>query len=347
MADRPLVSVIVLNHNGLDFLSKCLPTVEKTEYAPIEIIVADNHSSDGSVDYVRKHHPQVTVLALDDNYGYTGAYNRAVPQSKGEIVAFLNNDTEVDPHWLDQAVELLTSEPKLAAVQPKLRFLQDRKLFDYSGGSGGFLDAYGYPFVRGRIFDELEEDRGQYDDIVPVLWASGAAFISKRAAFEEAGGLDANFFMHMEELDLCWRYWLLGWQIKVAPQGIVYHYAGGALPADRYRKMYLNHRNGIAVIIKNCEPKTILRYLPLRIILDWITFFSSPFRGQVKRSAAVLVAHLFILFHLPSLLKKHRNVRASRRVSDRELAHVILPYSIVWRHFVKKQKTFSQLMAVS
>jgi GT2 family glycosyltransferase len=347
MPDRPLVSVIVLNHNGLDFIAKCLPTVERTAYSPIEILVADNHSSDGSVEHVRRNHPNVRILALDDNYGYTGAYNRAVPQAKGEILAFLNNDTEVDPNWLDEPIQLLISQPRLAAVQPKLRYLQDRKLFDYSGGSGGYLDAYGYPFVRGRIFDVLEEDHGQYDDVVPILWASGAAFISKRAAFEEAGGLDGDLFMHMEELDLCWRYWLLGWEIKVAPRGVVYHYAGGALPPTAYRKMYLNHRNGIAVMLKNCEAPTLWRYLPRRILLDWITFLISPFRGQVKRSAAVLLGHGFVFFHLRAIWKKHRQTQAARKVSDRDLAHVVLPFCAVWRHFIKRQKTFSQLMAAS
>ena len=347
MADRPLVSVIVLNHNGLDFLAKCLPTVERTAYSPLEILVADNHSTDGSVEHVRKHHPNVRLLAFDHNYGYTGAYNRAVPEARGEFVALLNNDTEVDPHWLDQPVELLMREPRLAALQTKLRFLQDRRLFDYSGGSGGYLDAYGYPFVRGRVFDHLEEDRGQYDDVVPVMWASGAAFVNRRSAFLEMNGLDDDFFMHMEELDLCWRYWLMGWEIKVAPQSIVYHWAGGALPADRFRKMYLNHRNGIAVMMKNLSARSIVRRLPLRLVFDWITFFASPFRGQFKRSAAVLAAHVFVLFHLPSIWSKHRRMQRMRKVSDRELGHVIVPWSVVWRHFVLRRKTFTQLMAVS
>jgi GT2 family glycosyltransferase len=279
------------------------------------------------------------------NLGYAGAYNTVVPQVEGEIVVLLNFDVEVEPGWLDQAVELLTAEPRLAAVQPKLRSLQRRDFFEYSGGSGGFIDRYGYPFVRGRVFEAIEPDTGQYDDVVPIFWATGAALVTRKSAYVEAGGLDADFFMHMEELDLCWRYWLLGHEVKVAPRGIVFHWAGAALSAERFHKMYFNHRNGLVMMLKNYSPKSLLCYLPGRLAQDWITVIASLFRREPKRAAAVLAAHAYVLGRWPSICAKRRRVQRMRKVRDRELARVIYPHSIVWRHFIRKLRTFTQLAA--
>ncbi len=269
-ARRPSVSVMILNYNGLGFLPRCLETLQQTTYSPHEIVVVDNNSTDGSLAYLREHYPRVKLIAFQENLGYSRAYNAAVPQVASEFVVLLNFDVEVEPGWLDQAMEMLIREPRLAAVQPKLKALQKREFFEYSGGSGGYIDRYGYPFVRGRIFDSIERDDGQYPDSVPIFWATGAAFVTRRAAFLEAGQLDGDFFMHMEELDLCWRYWLTGWQIKVAPEGTVYHHAGAALSADRFHKMYYNHRNGLAMVIKNYGLANLLRYLPVRCLLDCV-----------------------------------------------------------------------------
>ena len=327
------------------FLSRCLETLLKTAYSPLELIVVDNHSTDGSVDYLRRSHPGVRLIEFRENLGYAGAYNAAVPQAAGEIVVLLNFDVEVEPGWLDQAVELLAGEAQLAAVQPKLRSLQRRDFFEYSGGSGGFIDRYGYPFVRGRLFEAIEPDTGQYDDVVPIFWATGAAFVTRKSAFVEAGGLDADFFMHMEELDLCWRYWLMGHTVKVAPRGIVFHWAGAALSAGRFHKMYFNHRNGLVMMLKNYGLKSLLRNLPGRLALDWITVVTSLFRGEPKRSGAVLAAHAYVLGRLPSIWAKRRRVQGLRKVADRELARVIYPCSIVWRHFIRKRSTYTQLAA--
>ncbi len=341
----PLVSVIILNYNGLAFLPRCLETLRRTTYAPLEFIVVDNCSSDGSVSYLREHHPDVKLHISAKNLGYSGAYNAVIPKASGEILVLLNFDVEVEPEWLNQAVSLLVENPRIAAAQPKLRSLQRRNLFEYSGGGGGLIDCYGYPLVRGRVFDTVEEDCGQYDDSVPIHWASGAAFVVRRSDYAAAGGLDDSFFLHMEELDLCWRFWLMGREVVAAPQGIVYHYAGAALSAERYHKMYYNHRNGLVMLLKNYGAGSLWRYLPVRWALDWVTVLASPFRGEPKRSAAVLAAHLYVLFHLRSIIRKRRAVQRLRRRKDRDLRHVILPFSVVRRYYLNKQRTYSQLIS--
>jgi len=241
---------------------------------------------------------------------------------------------------------LLEGDERLAAVQPKLKAYQNHQNFEYSGGSGGFIDAYGFPFVRGRIFDKIEEDFGQYEDVVPVFWATGAAFVTRKSAFEAVGGLDHDFFMHMEELDLCWRYWLTGHKIKVAPRGTVFHYAGAALAADSYRKMYYNHRNSLAMMLKNYDRSSLLKRLPVRCLLDWITILVSPLRGELKRSFAVIAAHWYILTHLPSIFRKRRRVQQMRTVADIDMNNVIMPLCLVWRYYLKKQKVFSDLAVI-
>jgi hypothetical protein len=329
----------------LAFLPRCLETLQKTKYSPLELVVVDNRSTDGSAEYLRRSCPGVKLIEFEENLGYAGAYNTVVPQAAGEIVVLLNFDVEVEPGWLDQAVEILSAEPRVAAVQPKLRSLQRRDFFEYSGGSGGYIDRHGYPFVRGRLFEAIEPDTGQYDDTVPIFWATGAALVTRKSAYREAGGLDADFFMHMEELDLCWRYWLMGYEVKVAPRGIVFHWAGAALSAERFRKMYLNHRNGLVMMLKNYSLKSLLRNLPGRLALDWVTVVTSLFRGEAKRSGAVLAAHAYVLSRLPAIWAKRRRVQRLRKVSDPELSRVIYPHSIVWRHFIRKWSTFTQVAA--
>jgi GT2 family glycosyltransferase len=344
-AAGPTVSVIILNYNGLSLLPRCLETLQQSTYSPLEIVVVDNNSTDGSLAYLRESHPGVKIIEFRENLGYSRAYNAAVPMVEGEFLVLLNFDVEVEPNWVDQAVEMLVADPNLAAVQPKLHQLQNRKSFEYSGGSGGFIDIYGYPFTRGRVFDAVELDEGQYDDAVPIFWATGAAFVTRKSAFLAAGGLDGDFFMHMEELDLCWRYWLLGWTVKAAPRGIVYHFAGAALSADRYHKMYYNHRNGLVMLIKNFNLTNLLRRLPVRWMLDWLTVWTSLLKREPKRSAAVLAAHGYVWAHLPAILAKRRKVQQTRKVADRVVQRVMLPDSVVWRYYIRNERTFSQIWA--
>ena len=324
-------------------MPRCLETLRETTYSPLELVVVDNNSRDGSLEYLRDHHPDIKLIELHENLGYSGAYNVAIPQTAGEFIVLLNFDVEVEPNWLDQSVSVLSKQPNVAATQPKLRSLQDRKMFEYSGGSGGFIDRYGYPFVRGRIFDALEQDTGQYEDERTIFWASGAALVTRRSAYHAAGGLDDDFFLHMEELDLCWRYWLMGWEVKAAPAGWVYHYAGAALSAERYLKMFYNHRNGLVMLIKNYGTASLFRYLPIRLLLDWAAVVKGLLKLQWKRPAAIVAAHGYILWHGRKILAKRRRVQRQRRIPDRDLGHVIWPHSAVWSYFVKKQRTFSEM----
>jgi GT2 family glycosyltransferase len=342
---HPAVSVIILNYNGLAFLPRCLETLRRTTYSPLELVVVDNNSTDGSLSYLHEHHPDIRIIAFKENLGYSGAYNAAIEQISNELLVLLNFDVEVEADWLDPAIEILQSDAEVVAVQPKLRSLQRPDCFEYAGGSGGFIDRYGYPFARGRVFDDLETDRGQYNDARCIFWASGAALITRKSAYLAAGQLDADFFLHMEELDLCWRYWLLGWKVMVAPSGVVYHYSGAALSADRFHKMYYNHRNGLAMMIKNYSLCNLLRRLPVRVFWDGITALMALFKRQPKRSLAVLAAYGHLLVHSGRLLAKRRQVQRMRKVPDSRLGDVVFPGSVVWRYFVKGQKTYSQLLA--
>ncbi len=343
MTPRPLVSIIILNFNGLKFLPRCLDSLTATAYGPTEIVVADNGSTDGSLAYIRDQFPNVRIIEFGENWGYSGAYNRVIPLADGKYCVLLNFDVEVEPNWLTEAIEAMEADPLIAAAQPKLKQYQDHNKFEYSGGSGGFLDAYGFPFVRGRLFDSTEPDLGQYDDSCEILWATGASLIVRRDTYLASGGLDEDFFMHMEEIDFCWRLWLTGHRIVVAPTGTVYHWAGAALSADRVRKMYLNHRNSLAMMIKNYGWANLLKRLPVRILLDWVALLVSPLKREPKRSIAIIWAHFYVLFNLPRMLMKRRKVQATRVVRDSDLDHVILPFSIVYRYYLKKQTTYSQL----
>lgn len=341
---NPLVSIIVLNYNGLPFLPRCLETLVATRYRPVEIIVVDNASKDGSLSYIRQNFPEVRTIPFDRNWGYSGAYNRAVASASGEILVLLNFDVEVEPDWLDQPLELFAADARLAACQPKLRGLKERQRFEYAGACGGFLDRYGYPFTRGRVFDILELDTGQYDDARECFWATGAALIIRKAAYLEVGGLDDTFFLHMEEIDLCWRLHLCGWKVSVAPRGIVYHYSGAALSSERFLKIYYNQRNSLMMLIKNYSFGWLLPSLGGRFLFDLVTLVSSPLRREPKRSVAVVAAYIWILSHLWLLLKKRRQVQRVRSLPDRQALKSILPKSLVIAYFLKKKRTFKDLI---
>lgn len=317
----------------------------KTTLKTCEVCVVDNASKDGSLDYLRREFPSVKLFPLSQNLGFSGAYNAVIPGLEADYLVLLNFDVEVEPNWLEQAIHLLETRPKLAAVQPKLRALQDRVTLEYAGGSGGFVDRYGYPFARGRIMHHLERDTGQYDDSVPIHWASGAALIVRKSAYLACGGLDNDFFLHMEEIDLCWRFWLYGYECAVAPQGVVYHFSGAALSKERLAKMYYNHRNSLVMLLKNYDTARLLTCFVPRVLLDLLTVLISPLRREPKRSLAVMQAYAYLFSHLTSILKKRREVQAKRSVADRELDHVIFPGSLLAQVHFKQHLTFRQIVS--
>lgn len=283
--------VVILNWNGADFLRRFLPFVLRGLPEWASVVVADNGSTDASQGVVSEYFAgRVEWLPLDDNYGYAGGYNRALAQLEAEVFVLLNSDVEPAEGWLEPLVGALEREPRLAAVQPKICAWSDRKRFEYAGAAGGELDIFGYPFCRGRVLTHTELDHGQYDTPKRIFWASGACMAVRSEAFWEVGGLDADFFAHMEEIDLCWRMQLAGYQVGAVPESVVYHVGGGTLPNGSPRKIYLNFRNSLAMMHK-CLPTGGRWRLCARRALDWCSAMVYLLSGRRDFAREVVRAH--------------------------------------------------------
>ena len=334
-------SIIIVTWNALDHLKRFLPSVVETDYPDFEIIIADNASDDGSKEWIRSNYPDVKIASFDRNYGYCGGNNRAVPFASKEILLFLNNDVEVDKKWLYGLNSAFQAE-NTAAVQPKLRDYNKKDHFEYAGAAGGFIDKFGYPFCRGRVFDTIEKDDGQYDLEADIFWASGAALAVRKDLFTEIGAFDEDFEFHMEEIDLCWRLQNQGYKIGFTPESIVYHLGGGSLPMDSPRKVYYNFRNSLFMLWKNYSTSSLLKRIPVRIILDTIAAWKSLLGGKPKEWIAVLKAHVHFVIKLPLMHKKRKSLR-SKRIEPSEPA-TMSAFSIVWQYFVKGKKTYNALV---
>ena len=285
------LSIALLNYNGKTHLQRYLPSVVQHS-SSFPIVVIDNGSTDDSVDYLKSHYPQIRLIEFDENHGFCGGYNRAMQLLDSKYVVLINTDVEVTANWIDPILDYLKTHPEVKAAQPKVLDDKMKTHFEYAGGSGGFLDAFGYPFCRGRIFETIEEDTGQYDNITKVAWASGSCLFIERETYISLGGLDERFFAHMEEIDLCWRIWNSGNQVVVVPQSKVYHLGGGTLHKSSPRKTYLNFRNGLSLLVKNEEAGKLLWKLPFRLVLDWIACFKFSIQSGPQHGLAILRAHL-------------------------------------------------------
>lgn len=287
---RGKLAIVILNYNTVHLLPNYLPSVIK--YSPdCEIVFADNGSSDGSAEYVREHFPEIRVLQLDTNYGFTGGYNRALQKVEADYYCLLNSDVEVSPNWTKRPLELLMENPNCAACQPKMLSYCDKSRFEYAGAAGGYIDYLGYPFCAGRLFDNLEEDKAQYEEEREVFWASGAALFIKADLYRRFGGLDERFFAHMEEIDLCWRLKNAGYTIYYTPQSQVYHLGGGTLNKTSARKTYLNFRNNLLLLYKNLPDKEVKRIIFKRKLLDFVAATFFLLQGKPKELQAVWKAH--------------------------------------------------------
>lgn len=285
------VAVAILNWNGADMLSKFLPSVVRFSAGDdIEVCVADNGSMDNSVDVVSRDFPSVKLIRLEKNYGFAEGYNRVVAMLDAEYVVLLNSDVEVTEGWIDPIIEFMDNNSDVAACQPKILGYNNKSYFEYAGASGGFIDKYGYPFCRGRIFDIVEEDKGQYDSPMEVFWASGAAMFVRRKAYLDVGGLDASFFAHMEEIDLCWRLSSRGYRIMCIPQSKVYHVGGATLKKENPRKTYLNFRNNLLMLYKNLPSTELGRVMSVRFFLDYIAILVFILKMDMKNAKAVFKA---------------------------------------------------------
>ncbi len=334
----PRFSIMIVSWNALSHLKTFLPSVAATEYDDFEIILADNASADGSKQWVRERYPDVKIVSFDQNYGYCGGNNRAVPYASGDILIFLNNDVKVEPDWLSPLANTFEARPEVAAAQPKMRSYKRPNEFEYAGAAGGYIDRFGYPFCRGRIFDTVEKDRGQYNDQRTIFWASGAALAIRKKEFQDLGGFDEDFEFHMEEIDLCWQLWNRGHQIMYCPQSVVYHLGGGSLPMDSPRKLYYNYRNSLRMLWKNYTSSSLLFRFPVRLALDKIAAVRELLSGNFASFKAIARAHFHFWLSLGS-------TAAKRRMQKKKAANPVTmkPFSIVWQYFVKGIKRFTDL----
>ena len=333
------VAIVILNWNGANYLRRFLPGV-LTHADGARVIVADNASTDDSVELLAREFPGVELLLLDRNFGFCEGYNQALAQVDSDYYVLLNSDVEVTLGWLRPLRGLLEASPRIAAVQPKILAHADPTLFEYAGGGGGYLDRLAYPFCRGRLFDTLEKDRGQYDDPRPVAWASGACLLVRRAAWQALGGLEPAFFAHMEEIDFCWRLQNAGHEVWYHGGSAVQHVGGGTLPKSSPRKTYLNFRNGLALLYKNAAPGQLVGPLFLRLVLDGVAGVRFLLGGEVRNCLAVIRAHFSFYGRLGYWRQQRAKARPHLRVSERA---GVYNGSLVWAYFGRGKRRFSEL----
>ncbi len=330
---------MILNWNGRNYLEKFLPSVLATVYENIEFIVSDNGSTDDSVSFLQNNFPQITLIRLDKNYGFAKGYNLTLEKIQADYYAIINSDIEVEPGWLLPIVNLLEQNKLNAACQPKLLSYKNKNLFEYAGGAGGWLDSFGYPFARGRIFDICEEDKGQYDSTERVFWVSGAAMVIRSEVFHEMNGFDNYFFAHQEEIDLCWRMQLAGYKLFACPSSVVYHVGGGTLPRGNSLKTYLNFRNNQIMLYKNLPWSEKWWKIPFRISLDTISAWKGLLSGDAGYFLAILRAHFS--FYKWVLFRQDQSVFPEKKTGT---LYGIYRGNVVWEHFAKGKKYFSQVI---
>lgn len=335
------LAIVILNWNGSKMLSQYLPSVLQYSREEAVVYVADNASTDDSLEVLRQHFPEVRLILLEKNWGFAEGYNKALAQIDAEYYLLLNSDIEVTHHWLTPMIEFMDAHPDVAACQPKLLSVFDKDRFEYAGASGGYLDRYGYPFCRGRIFDTVEKDEGQYDTPVEVLWATGAALLARARIYNKVGGLDRRFFAHNEEIDLCWRMRIQGYKIYCIPDSEVYHVGGGTLPKGNPMKTYLNFRNNLTMLYK-CLPDSELKHvMRWRWFLDylaaWQTLIMNRNLGDFK---AIYRARRDFKRWRKDFAADRQAIQQSRAVADIPEQH---RFSLLWQYYAKGRKRFSDL----
>lgn len=327
------LAVVILNWNGKKLLQKFLPDV-LAHSRGADICVVDNASDDDSVSFVRENFKAVRLIEHDENYGYTQGYNLALKQIQADVYCLLNSDVEVTANWLDPFYTLF-QKPEIAIAQPKILDYKQRDKFEYTGAAGGFIDSLGYPYCRGRVFFTLESDRGQYDDTIPIFWASGACLFIKRSVFQELKGFDADYFAHQEEIDLCWRAQNRGYKVCYTQQSKVYHIGGATLDALHPQKTFLNFRNSLFNLIKNLPPQHIPFVLFSRLVLDVFAALYFLCKGTGKQAQAVFISHLSFYRHFFKIYKK-------RRDNPRFIKNYYRDFSVVFNYFISRKKRYKK-----
>lgn len=330
-------AVVILNFNGRNYLEEFLPSLSKYSEG-LSIVVADNASTDDSVTWIQANWPDIVLVILEENHGFAGGYNEALKSVHAEYYILINSDVEVTAGWANPLIKFLEENDSYACCQPKIKSYHDKNLFEYAGAAGGFVDSLGYPYCRGRIFDTIEEDRGQYDDTIDIFWSTGACMIIRGELFHQHGGFDADFFAHMEEIDLCWRLQNEGWKIACIPESTVYHVGGGTLSKTNPTKTYLNFRNNLAVITKNLPMHQLIWKLPFRIGLDVLAGLVFWKTNSFAHFQAVTRAIRHFLVKFPHHLSKRRNLGSTERTE--------VPRSrkaIIFDFFILGKKKFQEL----
>ncbi|RFS19711.1 glycosyltransferase family 2 protein [Chitinophaga silvatica] len=334
----PSVAVVILNWNGKSFLEKFLPSVCGSTYPNLQIVLADNASTDDSVAFVEQHYPQIRIVRNPTNDGFAGGYNDALQHVEADTYVLLNQDVEVEPGWIEPVISLMQQDPKIVACQPKLRAYKQRDEFEYAGAAGGWMDILGYTFCRGRILYTVEKDHGQYDDVQDIFWATGAALFIKSSGFHEVGGFDSNFFAHMEEVDLCWRLKRAGYRICYCPDSVVYHVGGGSLPQGNPRKLYLNFRNNLMMLWKNLHSEDRWIVLVQRFFLDILAGVKSLVAGKPKDTAAIYRAYKDY-YRWRKTYVRNDHLPEVKLMKMTGVFHGIM----IWRYYFLRHKYFSSL----
>ncbi len=335
---KPFVSIVILNYNGVKYLQQFLPSVMATQYENFEVVVADNGSNDDSISFLQNNYPAVKLITSTTNEGFAGGYNWALKKINADYYVLLNSDVEVTPNWISPMVEVLEKDKLNAACQPKLLSQKEPTLFEYAGAAGGWIDGLGYPFSRGRVFDVCEKDEKQYDTVESIFWASGAAMMIRSHVFHELGGFDASFFAHQEEIDLCWRIQLAGYQIYCCPTAVVYHVGAGTLPRGG-RKVFLNFRNNLMMLCKNLPLTELIWKLPFRLGLDAISAWKGLLSGDGYFFTDIVKAHFALFGRLVT-----GNIARSKATQSLKSLNGVYTGSLVFQYFVKKKQYFKKIV---
>jgi GT2 family glycosyltransferase len=334
-------AVVILNWNGKEFLNRFLPdVVENTLSTEVSLIVADNASDDGSVEWIQDNFPDVKIIQLDRNYGYAGGYNRALPETEAEFYILLNSDVKVEPGWAEKLITFMELHPNVGACQPKIRSFAEPAAFEYAGAAGGYIDKLGYPFCRGRIFNSVEVDSGQYDDSREIFWASGSCMAVRASAFEQCDGFDESFFLHMEEIDLCWRMQNAGFTVCYVPHATVWHVGGGTLGYGSPSKIYYNFRNSLIMLAKNLPARNLRRTILTRQLLDGVAAAAILFREGRAAAAAVIRAHRHFR-RLKTAIKTYRAMHPHPDIYH--YPHTMMNKYLLFEYYIRGRKKFREL----
>ena len=335
-------AVVILNWNGKSLMQQFLPALlEHTPSDEAQIVVADNGSTDDSISFLRTNYPEIQIIAFEENLGFAEGYNRALAQLDHQYVVLLNSDVEVTSGWLTTAIEYMDQNPEVVALQPKILSYKDKTSFEYAGACGGYMDMYGYPYCRGRVLNVVEKDTQQYDTVKDVLWATGACLFIKLDVYKQSGGLDAYFFAHQEEIDLCWRLRARGYRLACTPQSVVYHVGGGTLKVESPRKTFLNFRNNLLMIYKNIPADKLQSVMRLRFLLDYLALVKFMLTGHFGNALAIIKARIAYI-----RLKKEYILIREENLSKRVVTSIpeVFSQSLIFNFYFKGKKNFTELI---